>query len=154
MNEPKRCRVNAVAQSAAILGAVRENVTQMAVAVGGAHLGAALPGVRTFMHVGGIKGLGEAGPAAAGVELVGRREQRFTGHDIDVDARFLVVQILPGTREFSRSLLRDAILLPWKGRNGFGVFPVRGHFLLLAKAADDASAVRQPPHESPSYAAP
>ena len=39
--------------------------------------------------------LGEARPAGAGIELVGRSEQRFAGNDVDIDPWRLVVIVLP-----------------------------------------------------------
>src|SRR5262245_53555047 len=70
-NEAQRRGVDAVAQAAAVLGAVGKDMTQMAVAMRRAHLGAAFPGIRALVHVGGVEGPREAGPAAARVELVG-----------------------------------------------------------------------------------
>src|SRR5262245_13083788 len=79
-NEAQRRGIDAVAQSAAVLGAVGKDMTQMAVAVRRAHLGAAFPRIRALVHVVSIERLGEARPAAARVELVGRREQRLAGN--------------------------------------------------------------------------
>src|SRR5262245_63917064 len=67
-NEAQRRGVDAVAQSAAVLGAVGKDMTQMAVAVRRAHLGAAFPRIRALVHVVSIDRLGEARPAAARVE--------------------------------------------------------------------------------------
>src|SRR6185312_15146804 len=73
-DETQRRRVDAVAQAAAIPGAIREHMAQMAVAVGGADLGAdhAVRTVAQLVHHLGVDRLGEAGPAAAGFELVRR----------------------------------------------------------------------------------
>src|SRR3546814_5592351 len=68
-----------------------------AVAMRRAHLGAdhAMRAFLQLVHVGRHDRLGEAGPAAAGLELVGRGEQRLAGNDVDVEARQLVIVILP-----------------------------------------------------------
>src|SRR5215470_15332167 len=85
----------------------------MAVRVCRAHLSAdhAVRGVSQFVDILRFNGLGEAGPAASRIKLVGRREQRLAGHDIDVDARFLVIQIFSGSGGLGAILLRYVILL-------------------------------------------
>src|SRR5687767_7622107 len=111
MDKPKCRRVDAIAQSAAVLWPVRKYMTEMTVAVRRAHLDAALHGVRALVHVGRIDRLREARPAAPGVELVGRGEQRLPRHDVNVNAGFVVVEIFSAPRKFGRGLLRYAILL-------------------------------------------
>src|SRR5262245_49907644 len=85
----------------------------MAIRVRRAHLGAshAMRGVPQFVDILRFNGFGEAGPAAPRIKLVGRCEQRLAGHDIDVDARFLVIQIFSGSGGFGAVLLRYLILL-------------------------------------------
>src|SRR5262245_39593442 len=87
----------------------------MAIRLCRAHLSAghAVRGVPQFVDILRFNGFGEAGPATSRIKLVGRRKQRLTGHDIDIDARFLVVQILPGSGGLGAALLRYAILL-WR----------------------------------------
>jgi hypothetical protein len=62
-------------------------------------------------HIFRLDRLGEARPTRAAVELVNRGEQRLTRDNIDVDARLLVIQILPGSGGLRAVLLRYAILL-------------------------------------------
>src|SRR5262245_3975175 len=85
----------------------------MAVRVRRAHLSTehAVRGVPQFVDILRFNGLGEAGPAASRIKLVGRREQRLAGYDIDVDARFLVIQIFSGSGSLGAVLLRYVILL-------------------------------------------
>src|SRR5262249_25741354 len=85
----------------------------MTVRVRRAHLSAehAVRGVPQFVDILRFNGLGEAGPAASRIKLVGRREQRLAGHDIDVDARFLVIQIFSGSGGLGAVLLGYVILL-------------------------------------------
>src|SRR5262245_54192405 len=113
MDKPQRGRVDAITQPAAILGSVGKHVAEMAVRVRRAHLSAehAVRGVPQFVDILRFNGLGEAGPAASGIKLVGRREQRLAGHDIDVDSRFLVIQIFSGSGGLGAVLLRYVILL-------------------------------------------
>ena len=79
----------------------------------GPHLGShhAVRGVSQFVDIGRFNGLGETRPPASRFKLVGRSEQRLARHNVDVDARFMVTQILTGSRRFSPALLRYAVLL-------------------------------------------
>src|SRR3569623_378487 len=99
----------------------------MAVAMRRAHLGTdhAVRGVRYFLHIGSVDGLGEARPAGSGVELVGRSEQRLTRADVDVATRLPVVQILSGSGALSGAWLSYAILLLGKPRDSVGFFAER-----------------------------
>src|SRR3546814_9013531 len=69
----------------------------------------------------------EAGPAAAGLELRRRREQRLAGDDVDVDPRLGGVQVLAGPRALGRAFLGDAVLLGGEAGNGFGALAVGAH---------------------------
>src|SRR5215471_5909978 len=102
----------------------------MAVAMRGTHF-SATHAVRELLHVGWINRLGEGRPAAPGVELVGRSEQRLARHDVDVDTRLFVVQIFSTSGAFRRALLRYAILLRGKPGDGVWVLSVGWHLLLL-----------------------
>jgi hypothetical protein len=119
--------------AAAIDGTIRENVAEMAVAVRRAHLGAdhAVRGVAQLSDVGGLNRLGEARPAASRFVFVGGGEQRLARHDVDVDARLLVVEIFAGSGHLGAAVLGDAALLRRELRYGFRALPVRLHFLLL-----------------------
>src|SRR5262245_51644445 len=88
-------------------------MTEMAVPVRRAHLSAehAVRGVPQFVDILRFNGLGEAGPSASRIKLIGRCEQRLAGHDIDIDARFLVIQIFPGSGGLGAVFLRYVILL-------------------------------------------
>src|SRR3546814_20400132 len=69
----------------------------------------------------------EAGPAAAGLELRRRREQRLAGDDVDVDPRLGGVQVLAGPRALGRAFLGDAVLLGGEAGNGLGALAVGAH---------------------------
>ena len=58
-----------------------------------------------------LDGPREAGPAAAGIELVLRAEERLSAHHVHVDARCKQVVILVREGALGAALLRDAILL-------------------------------------------
>ena len=83
----------------------------MAVAMGAAHLGAdhAQAGIAQFIHVRRFNGFGETGPSTAAFVFVGRGKQRLARDDVDVDARFLVVQKRTGAGAFGAALLGHAI---------------------------------------------
>src|SRR3546814_12718230 len=80
---------------------------QMAIAMLRTHLGAIHPVARIaqLVHMCRLYGLGETGPAAAGLELVGGREQRLARHDVDIDPSFLVAEILATSRALGSALL-------------------------------------------------
>jgi hypothetical protein len=84
----------------------------MSVAMSRTHLGAGhtLGGVLQFVDVSGLDRLGETWPATPRFKFVGRGEQWFPGYDVDVDARFLVIQIFAGSGNLGAALLGDAIL--------------------------------------------
>src|SRR5262249_17452619 len=132
MDKPQRGRVDAIAQPAAILGSVRKDVAEMAVRVGRAHLSTAhaVRGVSQFVAILRFNGLGELGPAASRIKLVGRREQRLARYDIDVDARFLVIQIFSGSGDLGGVLLRYTILLGREVSNRLVVLAELSHFVL------------------------
>src|SRR6266436_4203225 len=91
-NEAERRGVDAVAQ-ARRRGAVVEDVAQVRVGVGRAHLHAAhaVRGVGELGDVGGFERPHEARPARAGLELVGRGEQGLPGNYIDVDPGLVMI---------------------------------------------------------------
>ena len=59
---------------------------------------------------GGVNGAGEAGPSAAGVELIRRDEERFARRDIDIDAFALLVPIVVVKGVLRSGMLRDSVL--------------------------------------------
>src|SRR3546814_20922317 len=69
----------------------------------------------------------EGRPAAAGLELRRRREQRLAGDDVDVDPRLGGVQVLAGARALGRAFLGDAVLLGGEPGDGFGALAVGAH---------------------------
>src|SRR3546814_11482896 len=73
-NEAQGRGVDAVAKPAAVLRAIGEHMAEVAVAMRRAHLGAdrATRAVLKLVHVGRHDRPGEAGPAAAGLDLGGR----------------------------------------------------------------------------------
>src|SRR5262245_22649367 len=135
MDKPKRGGVDAIAQSAAILGTVSKHVPEMAVRMRRADLSAyhAVRGVPQFVDIVRFNRLGEAGPAASRIKFVGRREQRLAGHNIDVDARFLVIQIFSGSGDFGAVLLRYVILLGRELSNRLVVLAELSHWFLLSR---------------------
>ena len=84
----QRGRVDAVAQ-AGRAGAVVEDVAEMAVALRAQHLGAdhAVAGIAFLVDMALDRGLGEARPAAAGIELGVGLEQRLAAAGADIGAR-------------------------------------------------------------------
>src|SRR3546814_261892 len=104
--------MDAVSQPATVLRAVGEHMAEVAVAVHRAHLGAdhAKGVVAPLFDVLRHDRLGEARPAAAGLELVARGEQRLAGNDVDVDARLLVVVVLAREGPFGAVLLGHLVL--------------------------------------------
>jgi hypothetical protein len=76
-DEPERSGVDAVAQPARFAGTVGEDMSQVAIAVGGTNFGAnhTVGCVALLDDVIGFDRFGEAGPAAAALELVKRREE-------------------------------------------------------------------------------
>jgi hypothetical protein len=76
--------------------------------------------VRELGHVGRLDGLGEARPAAAGLELVRGRKQRLAGDDVHVDAGLLVVEQRARARSLGAVLLSDAELLRREPCDGIG----------------------------------
>src|SRR6185295_5035703 len=119
VHEPQRRRVDAVAQAAAIARTIVEDMSQMAVAVRRAYLGAdhAMRIVVELLYVGGLDRLREAWPARAGVIFIRRREERLARHDVDVDAGLLVVEQRARPGHLRPALLGDAKLLRGKPGN-------------------------------------
>ncbi len=54
--------------------------------------------------------LPEARPSGPRVELLGGAEQRLAGHDVDVDAGGVIVEVLVVERRFGALVLRDFVL--------------------------------------------
>src|SRR5262249_22083743 len=90
--EAERSGVDAVTQSAGS-GTVVEDVAEVRVGALRTDLRARHTVARVVSRndVLGLDGFGEARPARAGLELVGRAEQRLTAHDVDVEAGVVVV---------------------------------------------------------------
>jgi len=101
-------------------------MAKVAVAKGRAYLGAAhvMRGILSLSDVGGLDGFGKARPAASGFIFIRRSKQRFARYNIDVDAGFLVVQILARIRQFSAALLRYPKLFGRQPRNAFWRFAI------------------------------
>src|SRR5215813_259700 len=91
----------------------------------------AVAAVGVLDHTFRLERLGEARPTRAAVELVNRGKQRLTRHNIDVDARLLVIQILPGSGGLRAVLLRYAILLRREPRESVRVLAEFSHCFLL-----------------------
>ena len=86
--------IDAVAQTGGS-GAVIEDVAEVGIALRRADLGAvhAVGGIGFFGDGRGVDRPGEAGPAGAGIELVGGAEEGLAGDDINVDACLFVVPV-------------------------------------------------------------
>src|SRR5690606_20451455 len=78
-------------------------------------------------HVRGHDRLGEARPAAMRFELVRGREQRLPGDDVHVDARAVLVQVLPGAGALGAAFLGDVVLLRGQPGDGVGILAIGGH---------------------------
>ena len=74
---------------------------------------------RTYHSVSGIcfllnqlavNRLGETGPSATGIELIGRDEQRFTRSNIHIDARTVFIPVGITERRFGGVFLSNGIL--------------------------------------------
>ena len=81
-----------------------------------------------------LDGPREAGPAAAGVELVLRAEERLSAHHVHVDAGCKQVVILMREGALGAALLRDAVLLGAQAllQLGIGSLAIAGHIKALA----------------------
>src|SRR4051812_7763156 len=109
--ELQRGRVDAVSQ-ARRSRTVRENVTEMAAAFGAQHLGAdhSVAGIPLLVDMALCGGLGEARPAAAGLELGVGGEQHVAATGADICAGAVVVLILAGEGTLGRLLAQHRIL--------------------------------------------
>ena len=85
------------------------------VRIGGmaAHFGAAhvVAEIVVFGNGGGINRVGEARPAAAGIEFVGRAEQGFAADDVHINAGFEQVVVFVAEGVFGRAVLGNLVLL-------------------------------------------
>lgn len=98
----------------------------MAVAVSRSHLYPthAVTSIEQFLHIVRFNWFREARPTAVAVELVQRREQRFTRNDVHIDARLVVIPISIFERPFGSVLLCDLELLRREARDGLRVLRV------------------------------
>ena len=105
--------VDAVAQSAFVLRTVGEDVSQVRIGGMAAHFGAAhvVAEIVVFGNGGGINRVGEARPAAAGIEFVGRAEQGFAADDVHINAGFEQVVVFVAEGVFGRAVLGNLVLL-------------------------------------------
>src|SRR6185369_2988119 len=103
--------IDAVAQ-AGRAGAVGEDVAEMAVAFRAQYLGAdhAVADIALLVDMAVHGGRGEARPAAAGIELGIRFEQRLAAAGAGIGARAVLVLILAGKRPLGRLLAQHGIL--------------------------------------------
>ena len=78
-----------------------------------AHFGAAhvVAEIVVFGNGGGINRVGEARPAAAGIEFVGRAEQGFATDDVHINAGFEQVVVFVAEGVFGRAFLGNLVLL-------------------------------------------
>src|SRR5207245_2804075 len=93
-------------------GAVVEDVAEVGVAVRGADLGARVAEqvIRARADVRGVERTGEARPAGARLELVGRAEEGLAGDDVDVDPRGVIVPEGAAEGALGRRVLRHLVL--------------------------------------------
>lgn len=78
-----------------------------------AHFGAAhvVAEIVVFGNGGGINWMGEARPAAAGIEFVGRAEQGFAADDVHINTGFEQVVVFVAEGIFGRAVLGNLVLL-------------------------------------------
>src|SRR5581483_2988464 len=114
-NETKRCRVDAIAQSASLRWSVRKDMARVTVSMSGAHLVSsnAVAGIHVLDHVFRFDRLGKARPTTAAIELVHRSEQRLARHHIDIESWLFVVPVFVLKRSLRPVLLRDPVLF-WR----------------------------------------
>ena len=106
--------IHAVAQAAAVGRAVGEHVAQVNLCVRRAHFDAVAARNAVVLMLGQqVTGnrAGERGPAAAGIELVSRREQRLAADDVHVNAGLKLLVILVDERALGSGVLCDRELL-------------------------------------------
>src|SRR5277367_4390560 len=96
--------------------------------------------ISTFLYVVRFDRLGEAGPAAAAVELVEGREQWLAGYDVHIDSRLIMIpiRILEGT--FGSVPLGDLELLRRESRDGLCALRVIVHVCLTDKSLGNFTA--------------
>src|SRR4051794_20927119 len=109
--ELQRSRIDAVAQ-ACRPRTVGEDMAEMAAAFGAEHLGAehAVADVPLLVDMAIDRGLGEARPAAAGIELGVGLEQRVAAAGAEIGAGAVVVLILTGEGTLGRLLAQHRVL--------------------------------------------
>lgn len=123
-------RVDAVAQ-ARRPRAVREDVTEVPAARGAQHLGPGHEQRAVLVGVNGIGGdrLGETRPAGARLEFRLRAEELGATARAAVDARSVLIPVLPGKGALRALLAKDVVLLRGQSRAPVGVAlgDLRGH---------------------------
>ena len=104
-DEFQTCAVDAVAQSAFVLRAVGEDVSQVRIGGMAAHFGTAhvVAEIVVFGNGGGVNRASEARPAAAGIEFVGGAEQGFTADDVHINAGFEQMVVFVAEGVFGRA---------------------------------------------------
>ena len=88
-----------------------------------AHFGAAhvVAEIVVFGNGGGINRVGEARPAAAGIEFVGRAEQGFAADDVHINAGFEQMVVFVAEGVFGRAFLGNLVLLFGQDAFEFGI---------------------------------
>src|SRR5262245_4037023 len=91
---------------------VGKDVTELAVRFLAADLGTRRKEAAIFNlnDVAGFERPDEARPPGTAIELVGRAEQGFAAHDVNVDPGLVVVPILVGKRRLRGTLLGNLVL--------------------------------------------
>ncbi len=109
-NEAKRRRVDAVARPRRRRTVV-EQMPEVCLSAARQHFGAdhTVTRVGGGDHPLGLDRPRKARPAGAGVELVGRAEQRLAARHIDVQAGFVIVPVLVVERRLGGGVLRDLV---------------------------------------------
>src|SRR2546421_10050546 len=111
-NEAKRRGVDAITHAALVRRAVVENMTEMGIAFAAADFGAfhSERAIRFFGHIFFFNRFGETGPAAAAIEFIERREERFAADNVDINTGPMIVPILVAKWRLGPALLSDTIL--------------------------------------------
>src|SRR5271156_1841755 len=101
----QRSRIDAVAQSGG-RWAVGKDVAEMGAAVLAGHFSAnhAVTAIVVFRYIFFLERGREAGPAAAGIEFLLRRKQRFAATDAAVDAVFVAIPVFAAEGVFGTLL--------------------------------------------------
>ena len=115
-NEAQGSAVDAITQATKLYRPVIENMAKVRVAYATSYLNTShtVACVQAHSRHRVIDRLAKTRPATAGIEFISRGKQRLACHDINIDARFLMLPELPGKRAFRSCLLGNPVRLGGK----------------------------------------